>query len=227
MLRGRAALVKPPSRDTYTEMIGLFEHALALDRQSTEAQSWLARVLSTRVLNAMTDSAAADLARADGLIGQALAVSPRSADVHFVKGQVLRAQQRWEEAIPEYEAALALNRNMLFALHGLARCKLYVGSIEEVTALEEQAIRLSPRDPFIGHCYYLIGTVHLLQSHTDEAIVWLEKARSALPTLPFPRSRLASAYALRGETERAAVELAEARRLDGGDLCNHSYRQPL
>jgi adenylate cyclase len=218
ILRGRAAFLKPPSRDTYTEMIGLFEHALALDRQSTEAQSWLARVLSTRVLNAMTDSAAADLARADGLIGQALAVSPRSADVHFVKGQVLRAQQRWEEAIPEYEAALALNRNMLFALHGLARCKLYVGSIEEVTALEEQAIRLSPRDPFIGHCYYLIGTVYLLQSHTDEAIVWLEKARSALPTLPFPRSRLASAYALRGETERAAVELAEARRLDGGDL---------
>ena len=31
-------------------------------------------------------------------------------------------------------------------------------------------------------------------------------------------SRLAAAYALRGETERAAAELAEARRLDGGDL---------
>ena len=63
-----------------------------------------------------------------------------------------------------------------------------------------------------------IGTVHLLQSHTDEAIVWLEKARSDMPTLPFHRSRLASAYALRGETERAAAELAETRRLDGGDL---------
>ena len=31
-------------------------------------------------------------------------------------------------------------------------------------------------------------------------------------------NRLASAYALRGETERAAAELAEARRLDRGDL---------
>ena len=82
----------------------------------------------------------------------------------------------------------------------------------------EQAIRLSPRDPFIGWFYYLIGTVHLLQSRIDEAIVWLEKGRSARPTVPFPRSRLASAYALRGETERAAAELAEARRLDGGDL---------
>ena len=72
-----------------------------------------------------------------------------------------------------------------------------------------------PRDPGIGHFYYLIGTVHLLQSHTDEAIIWLEKARSAVPTGPFHRSRLASAYALRGETERAAAELAEARRLGG------------
>jgi hypothetical protein len=31
--------------------------------------------------------------------------------------------------------------------------------------------------------------------------------------VPFDRSRLAAAYALRGETERAAAELAEARRL--------------
>jgi hypothetical protein len=42
---------------------------------------------------------------------------------------------------------------------------------------------------------------------------------------PFPvldpasvEPRLAAAYALRGETERAAAELTEARRLDGGDL---------
>ena len=82
----------------------------------------------------------------------------------------------------------------------------------------EQAIRLSPADPFIGWRYYLIGTVHLLQSHIDEAIVWFEKNRSAMPAAPLVRSRLASAYALRGEIGRAAAELAEARRLGGGDL---------
>jgi tetratricopeptide (TPR) repeat protein len=218
IFRGRVAFAKPPSRDNYREVIGLFEHALALDPQSIEAQSRLAGVLVTRVLGGMTDSATADLARAEGLVDQALAASPRYALAHFVKGLVLRAQKRWVQAIPEYEAALALNRNMFFALDGLASCNLYAGSIDEVIPLVEQAIRLSPRDPSIGWCYYQIGTVHLLQSHTDEAIVWFEKARSAMPTLPFPRSRLASAYALRGETERAAAELAEARRLNGGDL---------
>lgn len=59
--------------------------------------------------------------------------------------------------------------------------------------------------------------MHLLQSRTDEAIVWLEKGRSALPALPYVHARLASAYGLRGDTERAAAELAEARRLSGND----------
>jgi tetratricopeptide (TPR) repeat protein len=196
----------------------LFERALALDPQSVEAQSRLAEVLVSRVLNGTIDSAATDLARAEGLVDQALMASPRSALAHLVKGHVLRARNRWEEFIPEYEAALALNRNSVLALTSLGWSKLYAGSMEEVTPLVEQAIRLSPRDPGIGQCYYLIGTVHLLQSHTDEAILWFERARSAMPAAPFPRSRLASAYALRGETERAAAELAEARRLDGGDL---------
>jgi len=114
--------------------------------------------------------------------------------------------------------ALASNRNMVWSLHCLALSKLYAGSIDEVIPLEEQAIRLSPREPRIGHWYYVIGTVHLLQSRIDESIIWLEKARGAIPAAPNSRSRLASAYALRGETERAAAELAEARKLVGGDL---------
>ena len=60
-----------------------------------------------------------------------------------------------------------------------------------------------------------IGGVHLLQSRTDEAILWLEKARRANPTAPLTQGFLASAYDLKGEMERAASALAEARRLSG------------
>ena len=90
---------------------------------------------------------------------------------------------------------------------------MLTGLIEEVIPLEEDSIRLSPRDPNIGNRYYRIGLVHLLQSRPDAAIPWLEKARSANPKLPLVHAYLASAYALKGETERAAAELAEARRL--------------
>jgi TolB-like protein/class 3 adenylate cyclase/Tfp pilus assembly protein PilF len=215
ILRGRAAGLKPGSRESYAERISLFEHAFALDPQSVEAQTRLAVSLADHVLSGTSVSAAADLARAEGLIGQALAASPRYALAHHVKGQVLRAQNRWEEAIPEYETALASNPNLLGALNGLGRCKLYAGSIEEVIPLVEQALRRSPRDPGIATWYYLIGTVHLLQSRIDEAIVWLEKARRAAPAKPFNHILLAAAYALSGELDRAATELAEARRLRG------------
>ena len=81
----------------------------------------------------------------------------------------------------------------------------------------EQAIRLVPIHPFIGFYYHSIGVAHLLQSRTDEAIVWLEKARSANPGYPSIHAYRASAYALKGDTERAAAELAEARRLSRDD----------
>jgi adenylate cyclase len=111
ILRGRAARLKPKSRDTIAEAISLFEHALALDPRSVEAQSLLADALANRVKAGMTDSAATDIARAEALVGQALAASPRSATVHFAKGEILDAQQRFEEAIPEYETVIAFNRN--------------------------------------------------------------------------------------------------------------------
>jgi hypothetical protein len=90
-----------------------------------------------------------------------------------------------------------LDHNLMSALTNLGWCKLYAGSIDQVNPLMEQAIRLSPRDPSIGYFYSLIGTVHLLQSHIDEAIVWFERVRSDIPAHPFVRSRLASAYALK------------------------------
>ena len=89
------------------------------------------------------------------------------------------------------------------------------GSIEALIPAQEQAIRLSPRDPQIGLFYSRIGRAHLLLSRTDEAVVWCERARNATPAAAIFRSFLASAYALRGDIERATAELAEARRLVG------------
>ena len=202
--------------------IRLYELALALDPQSVEAQSRLAQQLSGRVLEGLTDTRAADLTRAEALIAQALATSPHDPQAHYAKGQLLRAQGRCAEAIPEYELALAANRNWAYALSHIGRCKTYLGLLEEAIAVQQQAIRLSPRDPCIDNFYSRIGEAHLLQSHIHEAIIWLEKARSANPALPVPRYLLASAYALNGDLDRAATELAEARRLSGNSSGNFS-----
>jgi TolB-like protein/class 3 adenylate cyclase/Flp pilus assembly protein TadD len=216
ILRGRAAYWDwkgpPPTRDRLAETTSLFERALALDPRSVDAETWVALMLSFRVGNGSSEAPAADLQRADELVGRALEASPRDWFAHFVKGRLLlQIQGRCEDAIPEFETALALNRNWLHSLNELALCKIMAGLIEDATPLVEQAIRLSPRDPFIRSFYTNMGIARLLQSHTDEAILWFEKARGMASGWPY--SFLAAIYGLRGETDKAAANLAEARRL--------------
>jgi TolB-like protein/class 3 adenylate cyclase/Tfp pilus assembly protein PilF len=212
ILRGRATAL-----EAYSERVSCFEHALALDPSSVDAQSWLARALIIRVIDGMSDTPVGDIARAEGLVGQALAASPRSALAHFAKGQVLRAQDRYDEAIREFETVLVFNRNWVDAIASLGWCRFFTGSIEEAISLLEQAIHASPRDPSIGYWYFRIGVAHLVQSRLDDAIEWFEKARSANPGNPRRYVALASAYALKGQTEHAAGELAEARRMADDD----------
>jgi adenylate cyclase len=217
VFRGRASNLKPNSREKWGETIGFFERALALDPGLVNAQSLLASALADRVLSGFSFSAAADLARAERLVAQALAQAPRSALPHLAKGQLMRARGLPEEAIPEYETALALDRNSVVAMFALGQCKLLTGSIDEDIRLVEQAIRLSPRGTANGILYLEMGRANLLQSRIDEAIQSLEKARGINPEHPSTRAFLASTYALKGETERAVTELAEARRLSIDD----------
>jgi TolB-like protein/Flp pilus assembly protein TadD len=216
-LRGRAVRNKPSTRDNYAEAISLFERALVLDPRSVEAQSRLASTLAGRVLDDMTPSRTADIECAEELVGRVLAQFPNDPQAHFAKGQVLRTQNRFDEAIAEYEAALGLNRNFVDAYAHIGRCKLLTGSAEEAILFHEQAIRLSPRDPNIFLWCHRIGEAHLVQSRLGEAILWLERGRSANPAFAAHHGWLAAAYGLKGDTEKAAFELTEAKRLSGDD----------
>src|ERR1700730_2095675 len=216
IFRGHASLNKGAAPDNFAQAIDMFEHALAIDPGSLEAQSSLAVTLVSRVLTGMTDSRSADIARAKALIEKSLANAPRSTLAHFARGLVLRAEGRCEEAVPEFEMLIASDRNSSDALFFLGLCKLLIGSVDETIPLIEQAIRLSPRDPYIYSRYLVIGQVHSLQSRTEEAIVWLERARTANSGIEFPHAWLASAYALKGDLALATTELAEARRRSGG-----------
>jgi adenylate cyclase len=187
ILRARAAMYKPRSRETVDESISLFERALALDPGSVEAQSFLATMLTSRVLDFGSRSEDADIKRAEELAARAVAASPRSALAHQAKANLLRLQRRCKEAIPEYEIVLAVNHNWGDAIGSIGRCKIYTGLIEEGIAAQQQAIRLSPRDPQIWIWYFRIGEGHLLLSRIDHAIVWLEKSRNANPAPGFVR----------------------------------------
>jgi len=218
ILHGRAAFAKGPAREHKDEAIGFFERALAVDRLSVEAQARLAQVLAARVREDQSDASPADIERAEGLVTQALALSPRNTLVYSAKGGLLRAEGRWGEAISEFETVLASNPNSDFAQFSIGICRVQIGLVSDAIPPLEQSIRLNPRDPYIVYRFSWLGLAHLLQSHADEAIVWFDKARGAMPAASGPHINLAAAYGFNGEIERATAELAEVRRLRHGDF---------
>jgi adenylate cyclase len=88
ILRGRAAYWKLNSREKWVETVDLFEHALALDQHSAEAQGWLANALVARATDGWSDSAPTDILRAEKLVGDALAGAPRNWFAHYAKGGI-------------------------------------------------------------------------------------------------------------------------------------------
>ena len=151
--------MKPRTPETYREAIDLYEHALALDPQSIEAQSRLAAVLVDSVTTGMTDSASAasDVARADGLVGRALAASPRMRMRISSKARCCVLGTDGRRPFPNTRRRSHSNHNWVYAVNTLGWCRFYFGSIDEVIPLVEQAIRLSPRDPQLGAWYQQIG----------------------------------------------------------------------
>jgi adenylate cyclase len=214
LLRGRAVLTRPISKENNDEAVKLFETALALDPGAAEAAAWLSVALTVRVTDELSTDPDADLQRAERLAAQALETSPNNAMPHYAKGQVLRAQSRCREAIPEFERSIALDRSRAPAYAHVGWCKFLTGSADEAVPYFEHAIRLSPYGPGIAPWYGRLGVIHLLQGHTDQALLWLEKANGENARLAFVHAYLAAGYALDGDGERARVELGEAQRLN-------------
>jgi TolB-like protein/class 3 adenylate cyclase/Tfp pilus assembly protein PilF len=213
VLRGRAAALRPRTRDNALKARAYFEQALKLAPDSAEAKIGLAEVLSGMALSLISESRSADLGQADQLITRALADSPGSAWAHFVKGEILRGRRRPDEAVREYQEAIALDHNYVPAVANLGFAKILIGEPQESVPLIEQAIRMSPHDPLLAIWHSRIGLAELFVGRFDQAVAAFERSRGLNPSLPWCHFYLASVYGLMGKLDDARASLAEAQLL--------------
>jgi adenylate cyclase len=151
IMRGWSWLYRPVSATTETEARHAFERALALDPQAVDAMIGLARVLCGSVAEGFSKSPKQDLERAGQFAREAVQRDPNSSTAHYALGFFHLFQNnrdRLHEARAEFEAAVALDSNNTDASRLLAATYNLSGEVAAAIAMNEKALRLSPRDPF-------------------------------------------------------------------------------
>ena len=152
-----------------------------------------------------------DLAKGSELVARAAVLAPERAQVHWVQGLLLRRPKRYEEAAAAFEKAIALDRNFAPAYGSLGDLETILGRPAETIRLNEQAMRLSPRDPQLGNWQFDIGLAHCYLGDDEKAVSWLLRARASNPQLAIVPLLLAGIYGIQGRLGPGRAELAKAQ----------------
>ena len=215
-MRGWSILNGGPNKEDVQSAVGLFEDALRIDPENSQARVGLAQALTSVYRNRWDPEPAKVLARADEAATRAIAAAPNYAHAHYVKAEVLGLSNRFDAALAAYDRAIALDRNHAAAYVGRARNLNVMGRAAEALAPVEKAIRLSPRDPELYVWYFVLCHANTHLARDAQAIEWCLKSLATGKTYYFAYVDLASAYAWRGQNAEAAAAVVELLKLRPG-----------
>jgi adenylate cyclase len=208
-----AYLVENESPESSLASRESLEASLAVDPHSAEAWSQLALVLARDVLNNWNHATREDLADAEEALQKAFAIDPSIDIAHLAYGYIHRLKGDQQGALVAFDRALELNPNSGLAYAEKANQLVILGRPKEGPPLVLKAIALSPRDPYIGTFYWIIGRAYFVMEDCNDAIAWLQRSVEVGPDLWFNRAYLLSAYALIGNAAMARTILADFGRL--------------
>src|SRR5436190_12176394 len=215
-MRGWSILNAAPQQAEAKKSVTLFEDALRIDPDNSQARVGLAHALTLMHRNRWDPERALILARADEAVTRAIALSPNYAHAHYVKAEVLALSGRFDAALATYDRAIALDPNHAAAYVARGRSLIAIGRAAATVAPVEKAIRLSPRDPDLFIWYYVLCHAYTHLARDAQAIEWCLKSTATGKSFWGAWTDLASAYAWRGQKAEAAAAVAELLKVRPG-----------
>ncbi|WP_457094885.1 tetratricopeptide repeat protein, partial [Microvirga sp. P5_D2] len=212
-MRGVAVSNGPRTRENVEMAIRLFEQALEIDPNYSDALVGLGRSLAFSVTARYNAAPIPEvLDRAEAVITKALALSPNDANAHMAKGELKRGRKHFEEAITSFETAIGLNQNLAPAYAQLGATMILAGRAADAFAYVDKAIHLSPRDPQLHVFYYYKCHAYTHLARDDDTIEWCQKG---IAINPFWATYidLISAYGWKGMKDEARAAIAELDKL--------------
>src|SRR4029077_17655751 len=128
-------------------------------------------------------------------------------------GTVLFGMGAPERALREFNFAISLDGNLAIGHAYVGLMKFLLGRGQETRAHVEEAMRLSPRDPFLFQWHFFIGLADVYRGRVARGIESLRKTIEINPNWGHSHFMLAGALALAGRLTEAVEVCALARRL--------------
>jgi len=183
VMRGRGAILhwaqQPPTNDDILAVRALFERALEIDPNDADAWAGSANTYVIEYARGWTDPETDYDAKILGQTDRSIALARDNAWPYSLKSLYLHLSLRPSDALRVANAGIALNSNYAFLFAWRASAENYLGQFEQAKSDVQQAMRLSPRDPWMGNWHNLIADAELGLGHFDAAIEGANKAIDA------------------------------------------------
>ena len=219
-MRGWAFYNQAFTKANQHEALALFDQALTLDPTSADALAAAAFTEATSYANGWYDPGADPYARAMQRANQAILLNPDQAVAHLTKALLIMFKTKLDDAAPateiisESEASLRADPSLANAYLTMAIGDHFLGHDAQAISDLKQAIRISPRDTYVGIWYMQIGLELLALGRYDEAIEEGLKAVDSGYHTVLSYTALAAFYAAADKMPEAKAGLAEAMKLN-------------
>ncbi|MGH9524057.1 MAG: TPR end-of-group domain-containing protein [Terriglobales bacterium] len=203
-LRGRQHLHRMTEADLRMSS-DFFESALGED--ANYAPAWACMTAAHGTLYEWFGANEEDLLKADRASRRALELSPNMSEAHLARGFALSLSGEYEQARPEFEAAIRLNPNLFEAYYYFARASFAAGNVELSADLFGKAAEMRSDDyqsPMLRSlALRILGRKQEARDSTREGIRRAEHALLLQPNDGRALSLGSCALFDDGQTERA------------------------
>jgi adenylate cyclase len=215
VMRGLALMNEPnlqPSKDHAART--LFEQALAIDPNNAAAIAGVAETYFTEFLFGWGKSETDYDAKILGLADRAITLAPDYYRPYEFKSVYLSISHRSDETVSAASAGLAVNPNQPNLYAARATGEISLGHFDQAKSDVQQAIRLSPHDPFKTIWDTNLGDIEIGAGRPEAAIVEYRKSLDAGDHTYWNYANLAASYALLCKMEEAKPFVAETLRVN-------------
>ncbi len=178
----------------------LLARAIELDPNYAEAHWRYAFAENSSFMFYGSDRATA-MTKALALAERALQIDPSDSGAHFMMGEALIYERRWDEAEVFIDRSLALNPNAADVLALLGDSYAMLGKLQEALLAKTKAMRLNPQPP--GWYHWLHGFAKFTNGQYEEAAKTFRRPETYRTEL---RRNLAAALAKLDRPGRAREE---------------------